>query len=76
MANDDLEGYSVDVEALSLDDRVVVTSDGKTFPITLMTDANGDETDDLSQVMTILCGSAEMGWFEMDISNIEWPTYH
>jgi hypothetical protein len=52
----------MDIQALSVPQRLAFLTDGSTVPITNLFDAWGDETDDLADAVSFVCGAGRM-WF-------------
>jgi hypothetical protein len=51
--------------AINLAARRVYLDNGRTIPITNMYDAAAAETDDLDEVITIVAGNDEQGWYSL-----------
>lgn len=51
--------------AVNLAARRVHLDNGRTIPITNMYDAAAAETDDLDEVVTIVAGNDEQGWYSL-----------
>ena len=63
------------VEHINLQDRFVILEDGRTLPISFYCDIDGEETEDPSKVVVMVCGSDTLGWFVIplfDIFPVKW----
>ncbi len=65
----------MNVEAISLSHRLAFMSDGRTFPITNLIDAWGDETDDEDAAISFVCG-IDREWLSAPLSDYEEATFH
>jgi hypothetical protein len=50
------------VEALNLTKRLAILTDGRTMPITSFIDVEGDETNDLAEAESFVCGAGREWW--------------
>lgn len=51
-----------DVQALNLTKRLAHLSDDRTVPITNFMDSLGDDTNDLAEAVTYVCGAGREWW--------------
>lgn len=65
-----------DVVAVNLEMRRALLSTGSVVPVTDMFDADGDETEELSEVRIFVCGEEASGWFTCDMREFEWRRMH
>jgi hypothetical protein len=54
-----------DVQALNLTGRLALLTDGTTVPITNLFDLAGDETDDLAEAVSFVCGTGQHWWSDL-----------
>lgn len=60
----------VDVQALNIKQRLALLTDGRMVPITTLIDGDGEETQNLSEAVSFVCGSGRE-WFSDLISHYE-----
>jgi hypothetical protein len=67
-----------DEDGDAYDGPTVCLDNGLVLPIAAMFDRLGNVTDDPFLAVVLLTGSAELGWFEIDIREQSWEpvTYH
>jgi hypothetical protein len=55
---------------------IAIISDGRRLPIAMYTDRDGEQTTDMAAVRGILAGSADLGWFDIEIGSLEPMVFH
>lgn len=58
------------IQAVNIGQRVAITDDGRTLPITNMFDASGAETSDPDEVLACVVGAGDE-WFTIVLSDFE-----
>jgi hypothetical protein len=61
---------TIEVEAINPVQRLVVTSDGRTFSMTNLFDEFGDETEDAAVAVKAFCGTDDY-WFIVKFADFE-----
>lgn len=65
----------MDIQALSLSQRLAFLTDGSAVPITNLFDAWGEETDALEQAVSFVCGAGRV-WLSDRLDRFETVTVH
>lgn len=65
----------MDIQALSLPQRLAFLTNGATVPITNLFDAWGDETDDLASAVSFVCGAGRV-WLSDRLDRFVTVTVH
>jgi hypothetical protein len=65
----------MDVHTLNVSGRQAILTDGRVVPITNLFDACGEETDDLDEAVSFVCGEGDE-WFSDLLSSFETAAIH
>ncbi len=63
----------LDVSCINLVRRIAVMTDGQRWPITVLLDATGEETDDEDEAVAFVCGVGNT-WISAPLSDFEAST--
>ncbi|MER9436677.1 hypothetical protein NKJ04_17440 [Mesorhizobium sp. M0618] len=61
-----------------MEEMTIGLDNGLVLPVAMMLDKDGNPTEIPFDAVTLLAGSAELGWYEVDVAEGSWlsPTFH
>jgi len=62
--------YKETLSELPENERVVILPNGVLLPIAALWDDNFNEVETIEEAYIVLCGSADLGWYELDVEGV------